>query len=89
MVVEGTEVVVEVVVEDGLQVVPDGQMDVVGIVVVEVDVDDTDVVDGVQVSPVGHIVDVVDAVVGVDVVVEVDVEDGVQVKPVGHMVVVV
>ena len=39
-----------------------------------------DVEDGLQVLPVGHIVDVVDAVV---------VEDGVQVKPVGHMVVVV
>ena len=54
--------------------VPDGQMDVVGIVVVEVDVDDTDVVDGVQVSPVGHIVDVVVDSVDVEDEVEVDVD---------------
>jgi len=80
-------VVVDVVVVDGVQVVPVGQMDVVGIVVGAVVGTDVDVVDGTHVTPGGHTVVVVsDVLVDVDVVEDVD---GAHVVPGGQIVEVV
>ena len=66
-------------------VCPAGQMDVVDTDVDAVDVVDEVEDDGLQVKPVGQMVEVGTVVVAVDV----EVDDGLQVNPVGQIVVVV